>query len=231
MARERSVAREYLEALIIAAIFLRFTNTFVVQTFYIPSGSMENTLLVGDHLFVNRFIYGPAATDLERKLLPLRPPRRGDIVVFRSKETPNMDVVKRCIGLPGDEIRVVQKKLILNGKPVDDSTYAVHKDPMILPKFYPGQGGVRDNFGPERVPEGSYFCMGDNRDNSWDSRFWGELPASYLKGRALFIYWSYGGGTSDGAWTGFGAKLRELLSTAAGFVTNTRWSRSFHLIR
>jgi signal peptidase I len=231
MERERSVAREYLEALIIAAIFLRFTNTFVVQTFYIPSGSMENTLLVGDHLFVNRFIYGPAATDLERQLLPLREPRRGDIVVFRSKETPSMDVVKRCIGVPGDEVRVVQKNLILNGKQVNDSAYAVHKDPMITPRNAFGQGAVRDNFGPERVPEGSYFCMGDNRDNSWDSRFWGELPSSYLKGRALFIYWSYGGETTDGAWPGMWAKLRDLLSTATGFFTTTRWSRSFHLIR
>src|SRR5579864_8339401 len=112
MAQDRHIAREYLEALIIAAIFRQFANTFVVQTFYIPSGSMENTLLVGDHLFVNRFIYGPAASDLERKLLPLREPRRGDIVVFRSKETPNMDVVKRCIGVPGDEVQVVQKNLI-----------------------------------------------------------------------------------------------------------------------
>src|SRR5215470_6722198 len=101
---ERSVAREYLEALIIAAIFLRFTNTWIVQTFYIPSGSMEETLLVGDHLFVNRFIYGPTATDLERSLLPLRPARRGDIVIFRSPENPTIDVVKRAIGLPGDTV-------------------------------------------------------------------------------------------------------------------------------
>jgi signal peptidase I len=231
MVRERSVAREYLEALLIAAIFLRFTNTFVVQTFFIPSGSMENTLLIGDHLFVNRFIYGPTATDLERKLLPLRSPRRGDIVVFRSKETPNMDVVKRAMGVPGDEIRVVQKKLFLNGKAVEDTAYVVHNDPTILPRFYSGAGATRDNFGPEKVPDGTIFCMGDNRDNSWDSRFWGELPESYLKGRALFIYWSYGGETNDGVWSGVGAKLRDLLATAAGFFTKTRWSRSFHLIR
>src|ERR1700758_3297660 len=130
MAQDRSIAREYLEALIIAAIFLQFANTFVVQTYYIPSGSMENTLLVGDHLFVNRFIYGPAPTELERKLLPLRPVQRGDIVVFRSKENSHLDVVKRCIGLPGDMIRVVDKKLFINDKPVEDSSYAVHKDPI-----------------------------------------------------------------------------------------------------
>src|ERR1700674_2087142 len=139
MAQDRHIAREYLEALIIAAIFLQLANTFVVQTYYIPSGSMEDTLLVGDHLFVNRFIYGPAPTALERKLLPLRPVQRGDIVVFRSKENPRIDVVKRCVGGPGDTIRVVDKQLFINGKAVDDSSYAVHKDPNHYSPFYPGQ--------------------------------------------------------------------------------------------
>src|SRR5215208_3003477 len=133
MAEQRSVFREYLEALIIAAIFLRFAHTFVVQAFYIPSGSMEDTLLIGDHLFVNRFIYGPAATELERKLLPGRTLHRGDIVVFRSPENPTMDVVKRCVGLPGDRVEVVDKQLYLNGKRVEDNTYALHKDPLIKP--------------------------------------------------------------------------------------------------
>src|SRR5688500_8998659 len=132
---DRSVFREYFEAILIATIFLRFTNVFVVQTFYIPSGSMEETLLVGDHLFVNRFIFGPAATELERKLLPLRPVHRGDIVIFRSKTDPGMDVVKRTIGLPGDTIQVLDKQLHMNGRPVDDSAYAVHKglDPPYAP--------------------------------------------------------------------------------------------------
>src|SRR5690349_24236087 len=114
----RSIWREYAEALIIAAIFLRFANTFVVQTFFIPSGSMENTLLIGDHLFVNRFIYGPAATDLERTLLPLREVKRGDIVIFRSKTDLGMDIVKRAIGVPGDTIQGEDGELILNGKDV-----------------------------------------------------------------------------------------------------------------
>src|ERR1044071_6830737 len=148
MAEQRSVFREYLEALIIAAVFLRFAHTFVVQAFYIPSGSMEDTLLIADHLFVNRFIYGPAATDLERKLLPLRPLRRGDIVVFRSPEDSRMDVVKRCIGVPGDNIEVVDKQLYLSGKRVEDSPYALHKDPLVKPE--------RDQYGPFLVPEDSY---------------------------------------------------------------------------
>lgn len=227
MAGERSIAREYLEALIIAAIFLRFANTFVVQTFYIPTGSMEDTLLVGDHLFVNRFIYGPAPTALERKLLPLRPVRRGDIVVFRSKETPRTDVVKRCIGLPGDVIRVVDKKVYINGKAVNDSAYAVHKDPKNM--FVPYPYAPRDNFGPFTVPPDSYFCMGDNRDNSYDSRYWGELPASYLKGRAFLIYWSNGAQSSESQ--GIRSSVRDFVKTALGFFTSTRWNRTFRLVR
>jgi signal peptidase I len=231
MAQDRHIAREYLEALIIAAIFLQFANTFVVQTYYIPSGSMENTLLVGDHLFVNRFIYGPAPTALERKLLPLRPVRRGDIVVFRSKENPRIDVVKRCVGVPGDQIRVVDKRLVINGKPVDDSAYAVHKDPNHIPPFYPTQMASRDNFGPFTVPPASYFCMGDNRDNSWDSRFWGELPESYLLGRAFAIYWSRGDQTSDLGPQTPSQKIADLAKTVARFPTKTRWKRTFQLVR
>lgn len=228
---DRSTAREYLEALLIAAVFLLFTNTFVVKTFFIPSGSMEETLLVGDHLFVNRFIFGPTMGNLERAVLPLREPRRGDIVIFRSPERPNVDLVKRLIGLPGDTIQVVNKQLFVNGKKVEDGSYVVHKDPHVFLNrpYMSEQQRLRDNFGPVTVPAASYFCMGDNRDMSYDSRFWGTVPAHYLKGRAFLIYWSFGGGTSDGTWRGAGAKLRELANTALGFLTKTRWTRSFHL--
>lgn len=229
---ERSIAREYLEALIIAAIFLRFTNTWVLQTFYIPSGSMEQTLLIGDHLFVNRFIYGPAATGAERRLLPLREPQRGDVVIFRSPENPALDLVKRCIGRPGDTLQEIDKHLFINGKAVDDSTYAIHRDPIVYGDQSPiEQGRRRDNFGPEQVPAGHYFCMGDNRDQSYDSRFWGTLPGHLVKGRALFIYWSNGGETSDGQWRGAGDQIRQVAKTAAGFFSNTRWQRTFRLIR
>lgn len=227
----RSTAREYLEALLIAAVFLLFTNTFVVKTFFIPSGSMEETLLVGDHLFVNRFIFGPTMGKLEQAVLPLREPRRGDIVIFRSPERPNIDLVKRLIGLPGDTIQVVNKQLFVNGKKVEDAAYVVHKDPHVFLNrpYMSEQQRLRDNFGPVTVPAASYFCMGDNRDMSYDSRFWGTVPAHYLKGRAFLIYWSFGGGTSDGTWRGAGAKLREFANTALGFLTKTRWTRSFHL--
>ena len=227
----RSTAREYLEALLIAAVFLLFTNTFVIKTFFIPSGSMEDTLLVGDHLFVNRFIFGATMGDFEQKILPLRTPRRGDIVIFRSPERPNVDLVKRLIGLPGDTIQVVNKQLFVNGQKVEDDAYVEHKDPrtFLNRPYMSEQQRLRDNFGPLTVPAESYFCMGDNRDMSYDSRFWGTVPAHYLKGRAFLIYWSFGGGTSDGTWRGAGAKLRELANTALGFLTKTRWTRSFHL--
>jgi signal peptidase I len=228
---ERSIFREYAEALIIAFIFLRFTQIFVLQTFYIPSGSMEKTLLVGDHLFVNRFIYGPPATGLERRLLPQRDVQRGDIVVFRSPENPSIDVVKRCVGVPGDTVDVQAKQLFINGKAVNDGSYAIHGDPISYSELsFSDQGRRRDNFGPETVPAGHYFCMGDNRDHSYDSRFWGMLPRHLVKGRALFIYWSNGGETSDGEWRGVGDQLRQLGRTAAGFFTNTRWERTFRII-
>ena len=230
---ERSIFREYTEALIIAVIFLRFTQIFVLQTFYIPSGSMEDILLVGDHLFVNRFIYGPAKTGLEGSLLPSRDVQRGDIVVFRSPERPTVDLVKRLIGLPGDTIQVINKTLLVNGQRVADADYVEHKDARVFPSlpFLDEQRRLRDNFGPIAVPAGHYFCMGDNRDYSYDSRFWGTVPANYLKGRAFVIYWSFGGGTSDGTWRGAGSKFKEIANTIIGFPTKTRWSRTLHLPR
>ena len=233
MASGRSVFREYFEALLIAGVFLGFANTFVLKTFYIPSSSMEKTLLVGDHLFVNRFVYGPAATQLERKVLPARAVRRGDILIFRSLESPETDMVKRCVGLPGDSIELRQAKLFINGDPFDDSAFVIHRSPPTASDdpYRREQKLRRDNAGPFIVPPGHYFCMGDNRDESYDSRFWGPLPAENVKGRPVLIYWSYGGETPDGTWRGWGARLRQLGGTAAGFVTRSRWERTFKVIR
>ncbi len=224
MAKQQSTFREYFEALLIAGVFLGFTNTFLVKTFYIPSASMEKTLLVGDHLFVNRFIYGPTPSGIGNKLMPVRDVRRGDIVIFRSPQEPEIDMVKRCVGLPGDRVEVIEKRLYVNGEYVDDNAVTQHSDPRVL-------SGRRDNFGPKVVPDDHYFCMGDNRDNSNDSRFWGTVPAYFVKGRALLVYWSFGGETSDGTWQGWGSKLRQLGATAIGFFSKTRWDRMFHLIR
>jgi signal peptidase I len=224
--------REYFEALLIAGVFLGFTNTFLIKTFYIPSESMLDTLLVGDHLFVNRYLYG--ADDYLGGLLPARDVRRGDVVIFRSPETPTTDLVKRCIGLPGDEIEIRDKQLYVNGLAVDDHTFASHRDPeRTFPnqRYLSRQQRLRDNFGPFVVPDDHYFFLGDNRDFSYDSRYWGTVPRHFIKGRALMVYWSYGGETPDGTWAGWGNKLGQLGRTAAGFFTKTRWGRSFHLVR
>ena len=228
---KKSTLREYLEALLIAGIFLGFTNTFVVKTFYIPSSSMEDTLLIGDHLFVNRFIYGGKGGEAP-SWLPERPVRHGDIVIFRSPEQPKIDLIKRAIGMPGDTLQMIDKQLYINGE-MQTEPWAIHRDSNV----YPDRPGVpaalraRDNWGPIIVPDGEYFCMGDNRDNSYDSRYWGFLPAKMLAGRAVLIYWSYGGQTSDGTWHGLAAQIGHLARTIIGLPTKTRWGRTFHLIR
>ncbi len=233
MSNQRSVFREYFEALLIAAVFLGFTNTFVVKTFYIPSESMKDTLLVGDHLFVNRYVFGLPGAGLESRLTPLREIRRGDIVIFRSPESPTTDLVKRCVGLPGDEIRLVDKQLYRNGQQVEESGYARHRDSRIFPnrRYLSRQARKRDNFGPFVVPENHYFFLGDNRDFSYDSRFWGAVPKHYIKGRALLVYWSFGGEGNYGKEQDWGEKLAQIGRTTLGFVPKTRWGRTFHLIR
>jgi len=221
--RRTSTTREYLEALLIAGIFLGFSNTFVVKTFYIPSASMEDSLLVGDHLFVNRFVYGPSRLPALSGLLPRRDIARGDIVIFRSPEPPHQDLVKRCVAQGGDRVEIIDKELYINGEWVEDGSYTKHVDARVDPR--------RDRFGPVTVPAGRYLCLGDNRDRSHDSRFWGPLPREMVKGRAFLIYWSYGGETSDGVWHGWTAKVRQLLGTATGFFTKTRWGRTFEVVR
>ena len=229
----KSVVREYFESIVIAVILALFIRTWVVQAFKIPTGSMENNLLIGDHLLVDKFIFAPTSTSLERRLLPIRPLRRGDIVVFKFPEDPYRDFIKRCIGLPGDTIEVVDKELILNGKPVDDSSYTWHVDPFIIPRSpFLQNNRTRDNFGPYTVPAGHYFCMGDNRDNSNDSRVWGAVPREYVKGRAFMVYWSFEAiGQEPIEWPGLAGKLRQISQVALHFFTRTRWERTFRIVR
>lgn len=230
MSATKSIYREYFEAILIAVLFLRFANTFVVQTFYIPSASMEDTLLIGDHLFVNRFIYGPPTPALGG-LLPARDIRRGDIVIFRRPDERGTDLVKRCIGLPGDAIEVRNKTLYVNDQEVVDTAYVRHKDPEVSPRrdFF----GGKDEQGRQRyrVPADEYFFMGDNRDNSTDSRFFGSVPRTLIKGRASMIYWSYGGQVSDGSWGQPGQRLLLVGKTILGFPTKTRWKRTAKMVR
>jgi signal peptidase I len=229
---EKSLLREYLEALLIAVIFATFARTWVVQAFKIPSGSMEQNLLIGDHILVNKFIYGPTISSLEEELLPVRKVRRGDIVVFKFPDDPNRDFIKRCMGIPGDTLKIVDKDLFINGRHVDDSKFTWYADSQTYPKelhFHPKR--LRDNFGPRTVGPASYFCMGDNRDNSNDSRYWGTVPESYLKGRAFMIYWSVDNDTDLGDSPGSGTQLRQLSRLALHFFSFTRWGRTFRVVR
>ena len=190
------------ESICVAVILAFFVRTFVVQAFKIPSGSMEPNLLIGDHLLVNKFVSAPTLTGAEQTLLPIDSIHRGDIIVFKHPRTPERDLIKRTIGLPGETIELREKRVYINGKPLDEP-YAHFLSP-------PGATDVsvrdvRRNFGPLTVPPGHYFMMGDNRDNSEDSRYWGTLAREYVKGKALFLYMSFGGGE--------------------GSVANVRWAR------
>jgi signal peptidase I len=207
----KSTAREYFESICVAVILALFVRTFIVQAFKIPTGSMENNLLIGDHLLVNKFVFAPTWTPLEDWLLPIDPIRRGDIVVFKYPEEPERDFIKRVIGLPGETLELKNKRVYINGTLLDEPyvRYLIPPDAEGSEDF-----DVRVRYGPVTVPQGHYFMMGDNRDNSQDSRYWGFLPRDYVKGKALFVYFSFGEESGG---------LRDL-------VTSVRWNRIFHQI-
>jgi signal peptidase I len=212
MTHKKSTAREYFESIVIAVILALFIRTWVVQAFKIPTGSMENNLLVGDHLLVDKFVFSPAPTSLERALLPVREVKRGDVIVFKYPMEPERDFIKRVIGLPGETLELKKKVVYINGQPLKEDY--VH---FLVPI---GAGGLeamdkRDDYGPVTVPEGYYFAMGDNRDNSQDSRWWGFLSRDYIKGKALMVYWSY----------------EPENGSVTSFLTGTRWNRLLHQIR
>lgn len=200
--KKRSVVREYVEAILWAVVLVLLLRAFLIQAFRIPSESMVPTLLVGDMLFVNRFEYGPKIPFTHTRLPGLRAPRTGDIIVFQYPENPRHDFIKRCIATAGQTVEVRDKVVYVDGQPsAAADRYAVHGDPRVMPcppnaPPFPGDFTLRqcrDNFGPYRVPPGRLFMMGDNRENSHDSRFWGTVPMDYVKGRAMFIYWSWDG--------------------------------------
>jgi signal peptidase I len=190
---QKTVVREYAEALIIALILALLIRTFVIQAFKIPTGSMEPTLLVGDHLLVSKFSYSiHVPNEVPFTSIQLFPdyhffssvPQRGDIVVFKYPEDPSKDFIKRVVGLPGETIQVIRQKVYINDKYLKEP-YAHHSQPPSP------NSGNRDNMGPLRIPEGHIFVMGDNRENSHDSRMWGTLDLSKLRGKAQWIYWSW----------------------------------------
>lgn len=220
-AYKKSVTREYFEAIVLAVILALFFRTFVVEAFKIPSSSMEDNLLIGDHILVNKFAYAPALYNIGKKVLPIHDVHRGDVIVFKYPEDPSRNFIKRVIGVGGDTIQIKDKQVYINGTPISEP-YKVHKA-----EFF---GLTAENFGPYRVPEGFYFAMGDNRDNSKDSRAWGPVPKDYIKGRAFIIYWSFEGPQNIGPTT-VGEKIRGLANVIINFIPKTRWNRFFKIIR
>jgi signal peptidase I len=196
MRKPKSKVQEYIEAIILAILIAFFIRTFVIQAYKIPSGSMKPTLLIGDHILVSKFNYGVKLPFIRSTLIPIGTPERGDIMVFIYPEDRSKDFIKRLIGLPGDTIEIRDKKILLNGRPWNDER-GVYVDNLIIP----GSVQPRDNFGPVAVPEGSFFVMGDNRDESYDSRFWGFVNQQDILGKALIIYWSW---NNEERWVRFG---------------------------
>ncbi|MEO6211995.1 MAG: signal peptidase I [Vicinamibacterales bacterium] len=224
----KSTLREYFESIVIAVILALFVRTWVVQAFKIPTGSMENNLLIGDHLLVNKFVFGPQPSALERAVLPVREIRRGDIVVFKYPDEPERDFIKRVIGLPGDTIELRNKKVFVNGGALDEPYVHFLEASHLAAEVT--SFDVRERYGPVKVPDAHYFVMGDNRDNSQDSRYWGFLPRDNVKGKALVIYWSYDAGVEGTPETGAGATVKQWFSVVAHFFTRTRWERLLHQI-
>lgn len=187
----KSVLKEYIEAIAIAVLLALFIRTFIVQAFKIPSGSMLPTLQIGDHLLVNKFSYGVKNPFSGNALIPWGKPKHGDVVVFRFPQDRSVDYIKRVVGVSGDTVVIKNKKVFVNDQAVEE-THAHYSSNSIMP----AAAGPRDNFGPIKVPEGKIFVMGDNRDNSYDSRFWGFVEQRDVLGKAFMIYWSWNIDTS-----------------------------------
>lgn len=215
----KSLARDYLETILVCVIFVVFSRAFVFQQSKIPSGSMRDTLLEGDYIMVNRFVYAPTDWTWERALLPVRDPRRGDVIVFKQPQEPETDYIKRLIGLPGDVVELRAGHVWVNGQKLDEP---------YVQNAYRHHGTV--NFGPVAVREGHYFVMGDHRDQSYDSRDWGQVHRDLVKGRALLIWYSF---PEDGDENGPGVRrqVRSVFEKLVFFFPRSRWGRCFDLIR
>jgi signal peptidase I len=237
---QKSTVREYFESIVITAIIALFATTFTVQAFKIPTGSMETNLLIGDHLLVNKFVYGLHSGFLS-KILPYKEPRRGDVIVFKYPNNTEVAYVKRLIGMPGDIVQMMGHTVYINGKPLkEDYTRYISPD------------SINANYGPYRIPNDQYFAMGDNRDNSLDCRFWcaeaspncheveagssmgghyfGTVPRDYLLGKALVIYWSFETPSGEYLQTGLINRTKQFADVILNFFTKTRWSRTFKII-
>ncbi len=213
---KKSLVREYAEALAIAFVLALVIKFFLFQAFSIPSGSMEKTLLIGDYLLVNKLSYGIRNPLDNKVMIPIGKPQRGDVVVFIFPQDPSKDYIKRIIGLPGDTVQITSKKVFINGK-LFETPQAHYEDSFIIPTPRSPVESARDNFGPVEVPSNSYFVMGDNRDRSYDSRFWGFVPMDNLRGKAMIIYFSWAGNHHDGFFP-------ALVEGLGGLVHNFAWN-------
>ena len=246
---KKSTPREYFESLVITVILALFGTTFIVQAFKIPTPSMEDNLLVGDHLLVNKFVFGSHGSAFDR-VLPLRDIKHGDVIVFKYPKDLTKHYVKRAIGLPGDRLKIVDKQVFINDV-AQNEPYKIHKSPpgsyadpfrdFFPPKPHAGRifrGSDEDPYWYEEhvkdgeivVPPNHYFAMGDNRDNSLDSRYWGFVPRENIIGKPLIIYWSYNASTESLASSSVNALSHHFLDLAQHFFTKTRWRRTFMLV-
>jgi signal peptidase I len=230
--RRKSATREWLESLIFSLIFVFFFTNFIAQATQVPTESMKPTILVGDHFFLDKFAFPANYPDFMLRILPTRHILRGDIVAFKSPENPKIPFIKRVIGLPGETLEIHDKQVIINGNRLDEP-YTRFIDFHIYGRNsgIPDDYIVRDNFGPAVIPMDSYFMMGDNRDNSNDSRYWGTVNTKNIIGRPLFIYWSYEADPYDPRPKSVIEYAREYGSVALHFFTRTRWSRTGKILR
>ncbi len=218
---------ETAEAVLVAAALALFVKAFVFQIFHVPTSSMEDTVLTGDRIVVDKFAYAPHRGPWAR-LLPYRTPAPGDVVVFRDPRDASRDLLKRAVATGGDVVEQRAKELRVNGVPRVES-FVVHRDSTTYGAEAPPALARRDSFGPLAVPEGRFFAMGDNRDDSQDSRYWGSAPAANLEGRAVCVLWSWA--PADRTFSGRGAAFRRTLDTGLHFLSRTRWSRTFRVVR
>lgn len=218
---------ETAEAVLVAAALALFVKAFVFQIFHVPTSSMENTVLTGDRIVVDKFAYAPHAGPWAR-FLPYRTLTRGDVVVFRDPRDASRDLLKRAVATGGDTVEQRAKSLRVNGF-TRDEPFVIHRDEATYGADAPPVLAKRDSFGPVAVPEDRFFAMGDNRDDSQDSRYWGPAPAANLEGRAVCVLWSWA--PSDRTFSGRGAALRRALDTGLHFLARTRWSRTFRAVR
>jgi signal peptidase I len=227
---KRSFLHDYFQAAIIAILIALFVRTYLVQAFQIPSPSMESSILVGDHVLVNKFIFGPLVSPVAKDLLPVSHIKRGDIIVFKFPNAPEKDYVKRVIGEPGDEVKIENGAVFIK-RPSDDfrqldEPYVQHIDP----KGAPDPDKLNDRVA-QAVPARQFYVLGDNRDDSRDSRDWGFVPEEYIRGKVLLVYWSVNPDPLPSDKTPPSGPVAGFLRAFSASFSRTRWDRTFHVIR